>query len=681
MSEFTAAYLDAAIRGEVDRMARAPEGDRNNSLFRASASLASLGIREGQIIHHLKPAAEFVGLRGKEFYATLKSGVRVGHANPRSAAHINGNTKMPIQHCLTPSATSGPCDRAPIDRDEAAFVVAGDEGPRVSPTELRRHFYRRGGKPVRIKIKKRDGYVNWYRASRGGTDGWLSRKPETYQACPYVGVVDPFESKNVGELVYWPEGEKDCDTLGTFSLPAFTFGGTGDGLPEGISQYLEGRHVVILADNDVSGRKHAIKKAQLASGIAARVKVVRFPELPRGGDVSDFLFENSREALERLVAETLDWMPGDNQHSESVTAALVSCDLSDVQPEKVEWLWPGRVAVGKITMIAGEPGLGKSQVSIALAAAVTVGGYWPLNGGRAPIGSVVILSAEDGLADTVRPRFDAAGGDVSRVRIVRAVQQAESTRRTFNLAADLALLEAEITRKQDVRLVLIDPVSSYLGKTDSHKNADVRSVLEPLSDMAERLRVAIVAITHLSKGDGKAINRFIGSIAFVAAARTAFAVVEDTEDSSRLRRLLLPVKNNIAAKPEGLAFRLAQREVADGIIGSHVVWDETSPVTVSVDEAMAGGSPGGSERTATEEATDLLREILANGAADVLDIEAQARSAAILSDTRRINESKPFRSAAVSLGVVKKRIGFGSGARIQWSLPGEDINDEKWRGQ
>ncbi|MFN3347342.1 AAA family ATPase [Pseudorhodoplanes sp.] len=681
MSEFNAAYLDAAIRGEVDRMARAPEGDRNNSLFRASASLASLGLREGQIIHHLKPAAEFVGLRGKEFYATLKSGVRAGHTNPRSAVHLDANPKMMFQYGGTASATSKQRDRAPTDGGEPAFVVAGDEGPRVSASELRRHIYRRDGKPVRIKIKKRDGYINWYRASKEGTDGWLSRKPATYQACPYVGVVDPFDPNQFGELIYWPEGEKDCDTLGTFSLPAFTFGGTGDGLPEGISEYLRGRHIAILEDNDVSGRTHAAKKAQLASRVAASVKVVRFPELPRGGDVSDFLFENGREALERLVAETSDWTPENDHHPEMGAAALVSCDLSDVQPEKVEWLWPGRVAVGKITMIAGEPGLGKSQVSIALAAAVTVGGHWPLNGGRAPMGSVVILSAEDGLADTVRPRFDAAGGDVSRVRIVRAVQQAESTRRTFNLAADLALLEAEITRKQDVRLVLIDPVSSYLGKTDSHKNADVRSVLEPLSDMAERLRVAIVAITHLSKGDGKAINRFIGSIAFVAAARTAFAVVEDAEDSARLRRLLLPVKNNIAAKPEGLAFRLAQREVADGIIGSYVVWDETSPVTVSVDEAMAGGSPNGSERTATEEATDLLREILANGPADVLDIEVQARSAAILSDTRRINESKPFRSAAVALGVVKKRIGFGPGARIQWSLPSEHIDDEKRRGQ
>ena len=322
-------------------------------------------------------------------------------------------------------------------------------------------------------------------------------------------------------------------------------------------------------------------------------------------------------------------------------------------------------------MIAGEPGLGKSQVAIAIAAAVTTSGSWPLVRDCAPLGSVIILSAEDGLADTVRPRFDAAGGDASRVRIVRAVEligMGGARRRSFDLAADLALLEQEIKACGDARLVLIDPVSSYLGKTDSHKNADVRSVLEPLAEMAERLRVAVVAITHLSKGDGKAINRFIGSIAFVAAARTAFAVVTDPDDKSGARRLLLPVKNNIAAKQEGLAFRLAQTIISDDIIGSYVVWDETAPVTVSVDQALAGGSSGG-ENTATGQAADLLREILSAGPVNVLDIEAEARAAAMLSETQRLNGSKPFRTAADVLGIVRRRIGFGPGAQVQWSLP------------
>ena len=148
-----------------------------------------------------------------------------------------------------------------------------------------------------------------------------------------------------------------------------------------------------------------------------------------------------------------------------------------------------------------------------------------MKGGRR-VGSVIILSAEDDAGDTIRPRLDAAGANVKSVHLISAVRQSDGKgRRTFNLQADLSLLEEAIERIGNVRLVIIDPVSSYLGKTDSHKNADVRGTLEPLGDMASRLRVAVVSITHFSKGAGQsAINSFIGSIAFVAAARAAFIV-------------------------------------------------------------------------------------------------------------------------------------------------------------
>jgi hypothetical protein len=672
----TDAYIQAAIEGEVANLMRANLGQRNDTLFKATANLASMALLEGRIIDALRPAAESVGLRRREFYSTIKSGMKAGRSRPRQ---LPGQVTYPqnlsiaaeVRHGARPDELPKRT-HADANGQQPRFFIGGDEGPRGAPDEIRRHVYRRGGKPVRIKIKRKDGFVNWYRVADGREHGWQAGKPENYVPCPYTGGLDPFDPELAGDLLFWPEGEKDCERLGEQAFPAFTFGGTGDGLPAGCAEYVRGRQLVILSDNDPAGRQHAARKAELASGLAASITVVEFPELPHGGDVSDFLRLHNADALKSRVAETPPWTPGPATpaiaEDVKLDRALVTCNLSDVAPEKVEWLWPGRVAIGKLTMIAGEPGLGKSQLSIAIAAAVTTGAAWPDRSGCAPAGDVIILSAEDGVADTIRPRFDAAGGDASKVTVIRSTASGDGRRRSFDLGADLILLEDQIKRRPEARLVTIDPASSYMGRVDSHKNADVRSVLEPLAEMAERLRVAIVAITHFSKGDGKAINRFVGSIAYVAAARTAFAVVADPDDPAKLRRLFLHVKNNIAAPPAGLAFRVLQREVAPGILGSAIDWDDTAPVRASVDEVLSGGAYG-NVASATEEACELLRDILSAGPLDVIEIEAQARAVAMLSDSKRLNESKPFRAAAEKLGIKKTRVGFGPGAKAQWALP------------
>src|SRR5262249_8414666 len=153
---------------------------------------------------------------------------------------------------------------------------------------------------------------------------------------------------------------------------------------------------------------------------------------------------------------------------------------------------------------AGEAGLGKSQVANDIAAKVTTAGEWPCDEGHAPLGSVLFLSAEDDKADTIVPRLMAAGADRTRVHIISAVHTEDGKgHRSFNLQADLGLLAQKIAEIGDVRLVVIDPISSYMGpKVDSHVNAAVRGVLEPVSEMAARLRVAILSITHPPKGSG-----------------------------------------------------------------------------------------------------------------------------------------------------------------------------------
>lgn len=181
------------------------------------------------------------------------------------------------------------------------FFAGGDEGPRLAHDELRRHVYRHGGKPIRIKVKRSHGFANWYRVSDRACEGWQAGKPEGYQERPYIGAIDLFDRELGGDVLYWPEGEKDVDTLTRHALPAFTFGGTGDGLPAGAGEFTRGRHLIILTDNDQAGRDHAAKKAGRALGLAASIKVIEFPELQAGGDVTDYLNNHSIDELQHRI--------------------------------------------------------------------------------------------------------------------------------------------------------------------------------------------------------------------------------------------------------------------------------------------------------------------------------------------------------------------------------------------
>ena len=327
---------------------------------------------------------------------------------------------------------------------------------------------------------------------------------------------------------------------------------------------------------------------------------------------------------------------------------LVIRRASDIKPEPISWLWPNRIARGKVTIVAGEPGLGKSQLTCAIAATVTNAGQWPCDEGRAPAGNVIILSAEDDAADTIRPRLDAAGADVNKVLIVSAVQCADGRgRRSFSLQADLLALEQAIGQAGDVLLVIIDPVSSYLGKVDSHKNAELRAVLEPLGEMAARLGVAVLAITHLSKsGTGSANNRFIGSIAFVAAARAAYIVARDHDDNDR--RLFLPTKNNVGPEGSGLAFRMGLQKVSDAIFAPMILWD--GAVTITAEEALATSTDKSGSAPERENAEEFLRTILADRPLPTRQIKTEAKEAGLAWATvRRAKELLGIKSSKTAL--------------------------------
>jgi hypothetical protein len=374
--------------------------------------------------------------------------------------------------------------------------------------------------------------------------------------------------------------------------------------------------------------------------------------------------------FEAVTSETRRVLEPVAQRKSTGVGEPVLTRLSDVWPERVAWLWPNRIALGKLSLIVGDPGLGKSLLTLDIAARVTTGRAWPDGTPNGAPGSVVLLTAEDDLADTVRPRIDAAGADASRVNALQTVlhddpETGNIVPMPFNLERDLLALEQAITATAECRLVVIDPVAAYLGRVDAHKNADMRALLTPLAELAARHRVAVVAVHHLNKSIAlPAIYRVTGSLAFVAAARAVWAVTRDPEDESGRRRFFLPVKCNLANDETGLAYAVICQPGLDAPV---VVW-ESGPLSARVDVAL-NGDQGSDENSATAvaEAARWLQQALRNGPMPAKELRKKAKADGIADRTLRRAKSR--------IGVQTEKDGYGGDGRWLWKLP--DAVDSK----
>lgn len=228
--------------------------------------------------------------------------------------------------------------------------------------------------------------------------------------------------------------------------------------------------------------------------------------------------------------------------------------LSDVEREEVQWLWAGRIPSGKITVLDGDPGLGKSVFTTDLAARVSTGRTFP-DGAPCEAGGVVLMNAEDGLADTIRPRVDAVGGDPTRILALAEVPDEEdpTLSRTLSIPADLDIIESGIERVE-AKLAIIDPLMAFLtSATDSHKDQDIRRVLASLKFLAERTGVAIILVRHLNKSTGgNPLYRGGGSIGIIGAARMGLMIAQDPEIPER--RILATTKQNLSNTKSSIVF-------------------------------------------------------------------------------------------------------------------------------
>jgi hypothetical protein len=299
--------------------------------------------------------------------------------------------------------------------------------------------------------------------------------------------------------------------------------------------------------------------------------------------------------------------------------------VSDVPRERVEWLWYGRIPLGKLSVLDGDPGLGKSTLSLDIAARVTTGAPMPgeMRGGE-PRG-VVLLSAEDDVSTVIGARLDAAGADTSKVASITTVPDGDE-RRPMVLPDDVDWLERAITT-MDAALVVVDPLMAFMSDgTDSHKDQSVRKMLHKLSILAEESGAAILIVRHLNKtGGGNPLYRGGGSIGIVGAARSGLLVGRDPDDLDK--RILASTKCNLAAEPKSLAFHLENTEDT-----SRVVWDGTSRHTASsiLAEPKLAAEGGG---TAVSDARTFLLDALSRGPVPAKDIRRMAREGGISEGT------------------------------------------------
>lgn len=302
-----------------------------------------------------------------------------------------------------------------------------------------------------------------------------------------------------------------------------------------------------------------------------------------------------------------------------------------IHPEPVRWLWPGWLVRGKLHIIGGQPGAGKTTLAMAKAAIVSRGGRWP-DGSHSPLGNVVIWSGEDDPADTLVPRLIASGADMTRVYFVDSMTEGNG-RRPFDPAKDIAALLAAIEKIGGAALIIVDPIVNAVAG-DSHKNGETRRALQPLYDLAKSANAALLGITHLSKGTAgrEPVERIAGSIAFGALARVVMIAAKEgeTEDGTPPRRFLARAKGNIGPDEGGFAYKLQQGPMPgdNRIIASIAVFGEaiegTARDMLAVAEAESPGDKG-----ASGEAEDFLKEQLAEGPALTTDLRAAAKAHAI----------------------------------------------------
>jgi putative DNA primase/helicase len=374
-----------------------------------------------------------------------------------------------------------------------------------------------------------------------------------------------------------------------------------------------------------------------------------------------------REERERQTPATTARKPNGDAHAAAAgprlfapienedKGELVLVSAADIKPEPVNWLWRNGLQLGVLNLLAGRSSAGKSTIALSWSATVTRGGQWP-DGQVCKPARAVYWSGEDGITDTLLPRFIAAGGDCNKMSFVGGVS-AGGGKRPFDPAADMPKLAQAVEKLGGVRLIVLDPIA-LMVKGDSHKNVETRIGLQPFADLCASRGTAGLGVHHFTKNTagGDPLDRIAGSLAFGALPRCAWVAAKDLNLGEDATRALIRAKMSNGPDWGGFEYGLDQRELegSPGIVAQRVLWGDGIEGTAKelLDQLENKPEPESA-------VTSFIRTMLKDGPQLAAEVITKGKAEGLSERTLR----RCFRK----LGGLPEKVGF-QGASI-WQLP------------
>tara|TARA_Y100000588_G_scaffold96452_1_gene104481 strand:+ start:2318 stop:3985 length:1668 start_codon:yes stop_codon:yes gene_type:complete len=449
------------------------------------------------------------------------------------------------------------------------------------------------------------------------------------------------------------EGEEVVKTLLSKNIPSVSPMTTGQPCEEAFSVLKDRQRVAVWPDNDPpdirSGEVRFLKAVDglLRSGQENVVRI-NWENAPPFGDAVDAINQDIDIIQLLNDAVPIKAIPPKNLNgSRSDGSTLQITKLSEVKSKDVQWVWEKRIPLGKNTMITGDPNAGKSYLVLGIASHVSTGRRWP-DGAGCDVGNIMLVTAEDGLEDTVAPRLTSLAANLDRIIHLSMEVASGPKKDSLVLGKDLPDIEKALVAN-DIRLLIIDPITAVVGDRNSFKGTDVRQMMTPVTEMCERTNTALLTVMHQNKNSREfnAMYRVSGSGDFVAVARSVYLVARHPENEDL--RIFSAVKSNLSSQAHPLAFSISQ---VDGF-----QWSK-EPVSLTAQDILLA-SQNIETTSQLEESVEFLVEILKDGnSVPATEIFKEAEEIGIANAT--------LRRAKTKLKIKSRRVNVAQDGKSRW---------------